>query len=192
MNSELLEKHIHQTLRQVLGHRLTECFYHDVFGQDLLTTNNKGIDIIAQQLELVFENNESIFISWDTVDGWHQYSLSISDTSFCKNSEVYVANPSFWQYHIGAIFSSYEVYGYVENKITTYDALGIPIDTANYYNEPHLVILYFNNIAVAIANFYLEGDFVPMLPMGDDVWILFDPISIQLCIKKLGLEKLKA
>ncbi|SDX40373.1 hypothetical protein [Hymenobacter psychrophilus] len=192
MKSELLEKCIHQPLRQFLGHSLKECFYHDVFGQDLLTTNNKGIDIIAQQLELIFDNNESIFISWDTIDGWHQYSLSISNKAFCKNTERYLANSSFWQYYIGSAFSGYEVYGYVENKIITYNALNIPINTACYYNEPHLVLLYFDNITVAIANFCLEDDFVPTLPMGDDVWILFDPISIQLCIKKLGLEKLEA
>ncbi|OWP64529.1 hypothetical protein CDA63_03940 [Hymenobacter amundsenii] len=187
-----LESYFHAPLAQVLGKNLQACFYHDVFDQKFLTTNGKGVDIVAHQIELLFDDNQTIFISWANIDGWHQYSLSVSNKSFCVHAERYSANPAFWQHYIGASFSRYEIYGYATNQIDTHDSHGLFVQSNYYFNEPHLILLYFDNVVVGVANFYLEENFIPRLPMGDDVWILFDPMSIQLCIKKLGLEKFEA
>jgi hypothetical protein len=173
MSYQLLAEHVLQPLSTVMGQRLLTCFYHDVVGIEALTTNDQGIDIIAQQVELVFENGQAVFIGWDGVNGWPSYTLSASVTSFCTSSERFRPETALWQQLIGKQLTSFDVFGFLNTR-------------------PHLLLIHFEEIEVAIANCYLEVDFIPRDPSGDDVWILSNSESIQLCIKKLGLEKLEA
>ncbi|WP_135435318.1 hypothetical protein [Hymenobacter fodinae] len=161
-----------QPLSIVMGQRISECFYHDVVGIEALTTNEHGIDIIAQQVELVFENRQTVFIGWNGVKGWPSYTLSVSATSFCLSSERFSPETTFWQQLMG-------------KRLTGFDVFGFP-DT-----RPHLLLIHFEKTDVAIANCYLEFDFIPKSVLGDDVWILSDSESIQLFIKKLDLKKLE-
>ncbi|GAB3296818.1 hypothetical protein [Hymenobacter tenuis] len=192
MSIDLLKQYITNPLNQVLSSKLSDYFYHDVCDVEYLTTNKQGVDIIAHQLELVFDNKQTIFISWNTVKGWEQYALSIAKKSFTTSSEKFRASNDFWQHYIGSELSRYEIWGYYINTTTSRDTNYNIINIETYYNEPHLALLYFETIVVGVANFYLNKDFIPTIPIGDDIWILFDPMHIQLCIKKLGLEKLEA
>ena len=53
-----LKKHILNYVEDLLGQRLLHFIYYDVCAEDELSTNNNGIDIIAHQLQLNFENKE--------------------------------------------------------------------------------------------------------------------------------------
>jgi hypothetical protein len=174
-----------------LGKRLQTYRYHDVSKQDELTTNDNGIDIISHQLELQFKGNKPIFISWATVEGWRQYSLCVSEASFCTGAEIFSKKDSNWSAILGSRFEDFEIYGYKENTTTTTDySTGRSWDNV-YYDQPHLIILRFENgNMLGIANFYFEENFEPELPMGDDVWIILNQPRIDACSSKLSLELL--
>ena len=120
-----------------------------------------------------------------------QYNLCISSTSFCVGVERYSKTDNNWKSIIGKKLVGFEIYGYLENTVTTteLDTGRSKLDT--YYNEPHLIILKFDNEqSLAIANFCSEKNFVPRLPIGDDVWIIFGMNYINSFIKTLSLDRL--
>ncbi|MEI6949840.1 hypothetical protein V9K67_21820 [Paraflavisolibacter sp. H34] len=186
-----LKKHIIDPFARNMGQKLQSYRYHDICGEDQLLTNNQGIDVISHQLELQFEGNAPIFISWATIDGWHQFSLSISENSFCDGVEIFTPQKDQWEQLIGKRLQGLQVFGYRENEITTIECGTNKQTTDLYYNEPHLLVLEFeNNLPLGIANFYLADDFKPKLPMGDDIWILFRREDIVQFAEKLFLERL--
>lgn len=190
MCHDLLKKHITSVLDKLVGRQLSAYFFYEA-EPDYLSTNHGEIDIVGFQIELVFDAIESVFISWDTVKGWHQYTIGLSKTSFFTFAQKFRPHELLWQKYIGSELTCYEVYGYPVNTITTIHGYGKKtFDT--YHNEPHMLVLYFNKSVLGVANFYAEKDFIPRLPMGDDVWILYTESAIQSCIKKLGLEKIEA
>ncbi|UOG73568.1 hypothetical protein MTX78_15720 [Hymenobacter tibetensis] len=190
MMEQALRQHISHPLNQVLGLRLEKVVYHDVFPVECLTTNNNGTDILSHQLELIFADGATIYLSWINVAGWMTYSLGIARESFCTDTERYTPSSVYWQHCIGQPLTSFEVYGHQEETWTEQGPEGKKEDT--FYNEPHLVILHFASHQVGVANWYAEDNFVPQLPIGDDVWILFNPQEIAEHIKALGFDKLEA
>lgn len=186
-----LSKYISGPLKQNIGQRLESYLYYDIYPEDELMTNNNGIDIISHQLELKFEGNNPIFISWATIEGWFQYSLCVSETSFCKGVESYAKQDENWTKITGKKLEKFEVFGYKQNTITSTNLTSSKVSTDTYTYEPHLLLLYFqHNQLLAVANFYSEKTFIPTLPTGDDVWIIFDHNHINNCISRLSLELL--
>ena len=186
-----LKLHILDQISDKVGRKLEKNVYYDVCPANELTTNNRGIDIIAHQLELVFENSKPIFISWATISNWMQFSLCISEKSFCGDVERFTKIDQYWDSVIGCCLIDFDVYGYKEHTITTTLALPLKTKKETYLNEPHLLILEFDNKRVlGVANFYLENNFIPKQPMGDDLWIAFEKSDFDMFINCLGLEKL--
>ena len=187
-----LKKYIVDPLNRCLNAKLENFCYHDIFDSDNLTTNYQGVDIISHQLELKFESHNPIFISWATIDGWHQYSLCVSDMSFCKGVESFTKQDNKWKNIIGTKLKNFQVYGYTENVITSIENNSKKTTTEIYHSEPHLLTLEFENgNLLGIANFYSEDDFKPKLPMGDDIWIIFGLNYINEYVKNLSLEMLR-
>lgn len=170
----MLRKHLIDVLNPYIGAQLIGFVYHDVTGKEELYTNNNGIDIIAQQLELRFADKEPLFISWATLEGWSCYSLAASNSSFCTQSETFTPDNDTWENVVGQTLKRFDIYGYkAENS------------------EPHLVTLAFSSgNTLGIANFYFEEDFIPRNSMGDNIWIVFGANNIDRCIRALELEHL--
>ncbi len=184
-----LAKYIVEPVRKILGKKLETYFYYDSFKEDDLMTNKMGVDIISHQLELKFEGSAPIFISWETIDGWFQYSLCVSEIPFCKGVEKYTKYDSNWEDIVGKALKRFEIYGYKEHVITSTEKSTRRTRKETYYNEPHLLIFHFENEKLlGFSNFYLEEDFEPNFPMGDDVWIIFEKNRIDGYIDKLSLE----
>ena len=176
-----LRRYILDPMSRCIGKTLENYCYYDVLEEEFVTTNNNGIDITAFQLELRFENAEPVFVSWENLEGWLQYSLCVSEKSFCNDVQKFVKRDENWKRLVGRRLKSFEVYGFIKNK--SYPT--------TYYHEPHLLILKFDNDQVlGIGNFYMEEDFVPKFSFGDDIWIIFGWTSLKFCIDKLALERL--
>lgn len=168
-----LRIHILEKVDVLLSQRLVNYMYYDVCSQEHLSTNNNGIDIISHQLRLDFTCN-TIYISWQSVEKWMTYSLVVSENSFCEGAEVFTKADGNWDKIIGQQIIDYSIYGYQDNS------------------EPHLLILEFENSQLlGIANFYFEENFIPTIPEGDDVWIIFGIKNLKICIESLQLEKLE-
>ena len=186
-----LKNYIVDPIKSRLDKKLESYRYYDVCKEDELTTNNNSVDIISHQLELKFENSDTIFISWATIDDWFQYSLCVSETSFCTGVETFVKQDNNWNKIVGTKLRSFKVYGYPENVITSTETNTGKKTIETYYLEPHLLTFEFESDEVlGVANFYLENDFEPKLPMGDDIWIIFGLKYISSFIKSLSLERL--
>ena len=186
-----LKNYIVNPIKGSLDKKLEGYRYYDVCKEEGLTTNNNGVDIISHQLELKFESKKPIFISWATIDNWFQYSLCVSEISFCDGVETFVKHDDNWKSIVGTKLKSFKVYGYSENVITSTETKTGKTTLDTYYLEPHLLILEFENDKVlGIANFYLDNDFEPKLPMGDDIWIIFGSDYVNSYIKSLSLERL--
>lgn len=191
-NISNLNEYILEPVSRNLDRKLETYRYYDVCSAYSLTTNEKGVDIISHQLEMKFEGNAPIFISWATIDGWFQYSLCVSETSFCNGVETYIKTDDNWTGILGQRLKSFEVYGYSENVVTSTETATGRTNIETFCNEPHLLILHFDNKKLlGLANFYLENDFVPKLPMGDDIWIIFGKTNIDSYIETLSLEQLE-
>jgi hypothetical protein len=186
-----LTKYIIEPVRKNLDRKLEAYSYFDVCKEDLLTTNNIGVDIISHQLELKFDGNLPIYIFWETIEGWFQYSLCVSETTFCNGVETFIKKDKNWESVLGRKLIRFEVYGYTKNIITSTETVNGRANTEIFQNEPHLLILHFEGgILLGIANFHLENDFVPKYATGDDIWIIFDKRSIESYIETLSLELL--
>jgi hypothetical protein len=186
-----LNNYIIEPVKKCLDKTLASYRYYDIGKEDELTTNNSGVDIIAHQLELQFEGNDPLFISWATISGWHQYSLCVSENSFCSDVDTYTKTDDNWTEVVGKRLKGFDVYGYKENVITTTVTATGKKTKDIYHYEPHLLVLHFENDKVlGIANFYFDKNFEPSLPMGDDVWIIFNWNYLDTYIKILSLESL--
>jgi hypothetical protein len=88
------------------------------------------------------------------------------------------------------MFLQYLFPGLSENEVTSTYTDGK--QTKEYfYNEPHADVLNFENeCTLGIGNLYLENDFIPKLPMGDDIWVIFGVKNLRACIDNLSLETL--
>lgn len=186
-----LKKYIIDPIKMGLDKKLESYRYYDVCKEDELITNKNGIDIISHQLELKFESTDPIFISWDTIDDWFQYSLCVSAASFGNGVEAFVKQDDNWKNIVETKLKNFQVYGYIENVITYTEINTGKVTIKTYHFEPHLLVLEFeSNNFLGIANFYLEDDFKPKLSMGDDVWIIFGWDYLNKFIKSLSLERL--
>ena len=187
-----LQRFILDPLLDNVGQKFRDYRYYDTYQESDLTTNNNGIDIISHQLELSFENNAPIYISWSTIDGWYQYSLCVSGTSFCQGTESYIKQDKYWEAIIGKRLTDFKVYGYKEYLSTEIDKdSGKTVSSEVFYNEPHLIELEFGSEKVlGVGNFYLENDFLPKYAVGDDIWIIHNKENLNSFISDLGFDKL--
>ena len=190
MNKTLL-RCITQPLANVLGQKLSGAIYHDVMPADSILSNPNGTDIISHQLQLNFANKASVYISWADIKGWVQFSLSVSVNSF-RSWEQFPANSANWLECAGKCFSSYQILGYLDEKIVSTNCDTGEELVEHYYHNPHMLLLHFEEHLVAVTNCYAEKNFVPQLSFGDDIWIMFDKGEIQMCTNRLGFELLEA
>jgi hypothetical protein len=170
-----LKQNVLEHADTLLGNKLLKFVYHDLCTGDQLDSNKEDIDIIAQQLELRFENAKATYISWATIENCTQYSLCLSESSLSSRSEQYTKTDANWKNLIGRKLVKYKVFGY-KTKVCA---------------EPHFLILEFENkLQLGVGNFYREPNFIPVHANGDDIWIVFGKGSIDFCISKLNLEQL--
>jgi hypothetical protein len=158
-------------------------------------TDGKGIDIITHQVILGFEDNNSLCVSWTgQVPGWEQYAISASIASYvipdAGISNTFAVKSKYWETIIGKRLTGVSVYGFKEYKFTRMSCKTGESTEIVYHNQPHLFIFYFEDSQVTMANFYLATDFQPKIPIGDDIWIIFDANRRDQFIKKFELEKL--
>ncbi|GEM_PF-3137458 len=166
-----LKTNICNYINPLIGKKIIGYIYYDVTTEEILTTNNNGIDIIAHQIELSFNNGNTIFFSWTKIDNWSTYSLAVSNETFCKQVETFTTDSKYWRKIIDNTLNKFKIYGYSKN------------------NEPHMILLVFNNgEKLGVANFFQEKDFIPKFAIGDDIWIIFGENNIENCINKLGLK----
>ena len=189
-----LSQYVIGPLTQFIEKSVERIYYTDIGDPAERVTNGKGIDIIAQQLIIAFEDNTFLYLSWRSVSGWEQYAISASTEPFViadvSITNTYAVNSINWRAIIGRRLTGFMVYGY-----QVYESIRTPfkIDeakTITYDNQPHLIILDFEESQVAIANFYHEADFEPKYPTGDDIWIIFDSTRRNRFVSELKLERL--
>ncbi|WP_312556778.1 hypothetical protein [Empedobacter brevis] len=169
MNFEPRLFNIDNSLEELIGKKLIDFKYKDITDFDELTTN-QNIDIIPFEVQLLFENNNNIFFSWDSPENLRQYVINIfAETSFDNSNFTYNYQSKFWNDLFNKKFISFEIYGVIiESK-----------------KEPHLVKLNFEDSkSLSIGNFYDENDFIPKFELGDDIWIFFDEKDVQKIIKE--------
>jgi hypothetical protein len=170
-----LIKYIVEPIQRNLSKKLEDYCYYDVTDQTFLSTNNKDVDIIGHQLELKFEGNPPVFISWATIKGWTQYSLCVAEKSFCNDRvEIFVREHKNWTQLVGRKLIAFEVYGRAGNEMVKKEFNSRPPSEMRSPDEPHLLVLHFENDEIlGVANFHSEDDFIPKHSVGDDVWIIF-------------------
>ncbi|MGU9938690.1 hypothetical protein ACNFNZ_08965 [Empedobacter brevis] len=159
----------------MIDKKLIDFKYKDITDFDELTTN-QNIDIIPFEVQLIFENNNNIFFSWDSPENLRQYVINIFDeTSFNNSNFTYNYQSKFWNDLFNKKFISFEIYGVIiESK-----------------KEPHLVKLNFEDSkSLSIGNFHDENDFIPKFELGDDIWIFFDEKDVQKIIKEFEFIEL--
>jgi hypothetical protein len=191
MNKNLI-KHIINPIKTIKGKKVEKVIYHDVFEKNSLEESKDGIHIIAQQIEFVIEEHKKLYVSWNNVDGWEQYTIDCSLKSYVNESEHYeMSDHEYWKDIIGSRITDFNIYGYKEYKQESLSTDGSVIEVNTYKYEPHLIQLLFDNQKIiSIANFCKEQNFVPKIPMGDDIWIFFNPNQTEKSIKQLKLDKL--
>jgi hypothetical protein len=183
----IVKSYILDFINPLLAHKLLNYSYYDVHSEDageyeLLTNGN--IDIVAHQLKLVFEGEKTIFISWDMIEKEYAYCLAVSEKSFCAEDIFQFSQlDKKWERFIGQKLVDYKVYGQ-ENIFLKKEG-----NNEMRTNAPHLLVLQFDNSAfLGIGNFYASDNFIPDSEMGDDIWIIFEENTIEMCVKKLQLS----
>jgi hypothetical protein len=88
MNKNLM-KHIINPIKTIKGKKVERVIYHDVFEKNSLEESKDGIHIIAQQIEFLIEEHKKLYVSWNNVDGWEQYTIACSLKSYVNESEHY-------------------------------------------------------------------------------------------------------
>lgn len=82
MHFEPILFNINHSLKNLIDRKLIDFKYKDITDFDELSTNQK-IDIIPLEVQLIFENNNYIFFSWDYPENQRQYVINIfKETSF--------------------------------------------------------------------------------------------------------------
>ena len=173
-----LATYFFEPTQKVLGHCLKDVIYTDPGGADFLCEKETGIQTMGGQVELQFDNDNSLYISWENIRGWEQYSLGCSSSTFW-NEELprwSVAKSKWWEEFVGKRLIKVESWGYQDAA-----------------QEQHLVkLIWENSQAIAIANWKEEQDFLPRFPFGDDVWIIFSESDITELSRKMELVKICA
>jgi hypothetical protein len=158
--------------------RLLNVTYTDSARYELLADNNDGIHIISHEAKLSFSNKRSLYISWDWEKNWEQYVLSFSKKTFFHDypEKFSMSQNDFWMRLINQECIDLTIWGYREYKVTeTPNSPFKPEKKHIYSNQPHIVRIKFENDQnVFFANFYYEEDFAPKIPVGDDLWVIFD------------------
>ena len=175
MHFEPILFNINHSLKNLIDRKLIDFKYKDITDFDELSTNQK-IDIIPLEVQLIFENNNYIFFSWDYPENQRQYVINIfKETSFDNSNFTFNYQSKFWNDLFNRKLFSFEIYGLIfESK-----------------KEPHLIKLNFDNgKSLSIGNFHDENDFIPKFELGDDIWIFFDEKEIQKIINKFEFIKL--
>ena len=190
-----LDQYVIKPITQFIGKKAERIYYTDIGGPSDMTTDGKGIDIIAHQVILKFEDSNSLCVAWTgQVRGWEQYAISASVESYvipdAGSLNTFAVKSKYWETIMGKRLTGFSVYGYKE-----YIAVSVSCETGTstetiYYDQPHLIIFDFEDSQVTVANFYLANDFKPKFPIGDDIWIIFDANRRDEFIEKLELEKL--
>lgn len=190
-----LHKYVIKPITQFIGKKAERIYYTDIGDSSGMTTDGKGIDIIAHQVIMEFEDTNSLCVTWTgQVRGWEQYAISASIASYVSPDarilNTFAVKSKYWETIIGKRLTGFSVYGYKE-----YTAVSVSCETGEstemvYHNQPHLIIFNFEDSQVTIANFYLAEDFEPKFPIGDDIWIIFDANRRNEFIEKLELEEL--
>lgn len=182
----ILKSYILDFINPLIELKLLNYSYYDGYSEDageyeLLT--NVNIDIVGHQIKLVFEGEKTIFISWDMIEKEYAYCLAVSEKSFC-DEEVFQFSQldKRWNRFIGQRLIAYKIYGQ-ENVFVKKEG-----NNEIHTNIPHLLVLQFeNNALLGIGNFYASDNFIPFSEMGDDIWVIFEENSIEMCVKKLQL-----
>ena len=190
-----LDKYVIAPLTHFIGKKAERIYYTDIGDLSDVLTDGKGIDIIAYQVILAFEDHNSLCVSWTgQVRGWEQYAISASVESYVMPevdiSNTFAVESKYWETIIGKRLTGFSVYGFKEYRVVSTSCKTGESTEIVYHNQPHLIVFDFEDRQVAMANFYLRIDFEPKMPIGDDIWIIFDANGRNRFIKELRLEKL--
>jgi hypothetical protein len=193
MNQQI-EDHIIKPILPFLNKPIQHVCYYDTFPKDDLTDNQKGIHIVAHQVQFDFDENSSLFISWNNVKGWEQYTIDCSNTSYVTHSECFQMNGNkYWAKLIGHKIISFKLFGYKTYERKVKDTNGNLIEFSKFIDQPHLISFGLDsNDEIGFSNCYLEKDFKPKIAIGDDIWIFFKKTDINQLIKTLELEMIAA
>ncbi|MFC5271517.1 hypothetical protein [Adhaeribacter terreus] len=190
-NLEYLNREIIEPLAKCIGLRLDKIVYSDFGSQEELTTDNDGVDIISYQAILKFESEKRIYFSWNSVSVWDHYTISVSEKTFIEKDpdQVYEVKSKFTRFLVGKQLTGFGIFGYQKNQWTETHENGKKI-VKTFFNQPHLIVLDIEGMLLGFANFYREENFVPKLPMGDDVWVIYSEDHINNYIEIFGFEEL--
>lgn len=113
MNSKPILFNITNYLEELINKKLINFKYKDITDFAELTTN-QNIDIIPFEIQLIFENNNNIFFSWDSPENVRQYVINTFDeTSFNNSNFTYNYQSKFWNNLFNKKFISFEIYGVI-------------------------------------------------------------------------------
>ena len=175
MNFESILFNINNSLEKLIDRKLIDFKYKDITDFDELSTN-QNIDIIPLEVQLIFENDNNIFFSWDYPENKRQYVINtFNETSFNNSNFTYNYQSKFWNDLLNKKLISFEIYGVIFKS----------------NEEPHLIKLNFEDgKSLSIGNFHDENDFIPKFELGDDIWIFFNEKEVEKIINEFEFIKL--
>ena len=175
MNFEPILFNINNSLEKLIDRKLIDFKYKDITDFDELSTN-QNIDIIPLEVQLIFENDNNIFFSWDYPENKRQYVINtFNETSFNNSNFTYNYQSKFWNDLLNKKLISFEIYGVIFES----------------NEEPHLIKLNFEDgKSLSIGNFHDENDFIPKFELGDDIWIFFNEKEVEKIINEFEFIKL--
>jgi len=192
---DVLKSKLIEPLESVKGRKLTDVRYLDIgISGAKHSDSGTGIHVVAHGVNLVFENDLSLYLHWDGVKGWVEYVLVCGNVDPIDDDQGYsMSDDANWKGLIQQPVFDFKIFGYKKHEIRTTDLQGTELEIRTYENEPHLVSLSFpHGKTVAFANFYFEENYVPKLPVGDDVWAIFDEDVTVAAIRDHNFDKLDA
>ena len=175
MNFEPILFNINNSLEKLIDRKLIDFKYKDITDFDELSTN-QNIDIIPLEVQLIFENDNNIFFSWDYPENKRQYVINtFNETSFNNSNFTYNYQSKFWNDLLNKKLISFEIYGVIFES----------------NEEPHLIKFNFEDgKSLSIGNFHDENDFIPKFELGDDIWIFFNEKEVEKIINEFEFIKL--
>lgn len=176
-----LEANVIKPLKKIVGLQLRKVIYKDACPQSDLTMSKEGfIHVLDHELQLKFNDSVDLFISWDTVKGWRQFTLGARNHSFlAAEAQVNLyemTDSERWKEIVGKELVGFKVFGHSEYEMKTREVDGADKEKLFVYeNQPHVFELIFeNNVSFFSANFHFEENFEPVAEIGDDIWVIFD------------------
>lgn len=174
-----LSKFFIEPISRIKDKSLTSIKLNNVSDDSVNDFSDSGLNIVVEAI-FCFEGNMCISFSWLGYEGWPQYVLgSFSEPVYENNMEVEVSKFDQWQKYIGKTLSSYELFGYKDDKQQTHSMDGKLLNEVEFSNQPHLIRLNFEGYLLSLANFSYEEDLIPKFPCGDDLWIFFEPENVE-------------